>query len=92
MLSLREIDGILVDVQMPVMDGWTMLERLHQRHSDIPIIVMSAGAPGKIAPKAREYGAKGYLPKPFNFSHLQTTCGRVFGEAKAYLMPHAQTI
>jgi CheY-like chemotaxis protein len=54
MLSLRTIDGMLVDVQMPVMDGWTMLEQRHQRHSNIPIIVMSGGAPGKIAPKARE--------------------------------------
>ncbi len=80
MLSLRTIDGMLVDVQMPVMDGWTMLEQLNQRHSGIPIIMMSAGAPGKVAPKAREYGAQGYLSKPFNFSHLQSACLRVFGE------------
>lgn len=83
MLSLRTIDGMLVDVQMPVMDGWTMLEQLQQRHSDIPIIVMSAGAPGKIAPKAREYGAQGYLSNPFNFSNLQSACLRVFGELPA---------
>ena len=63
-LSRRTIDGMLVDVRMPVMDGWTMLEQLRQRQVHIPVIVMSADAPGETAPKAREYGAQGYLPKP----------------------------
>ena len=76
LLSLKTIDGVLVDVQMPMMDGWTMLEQLQRQHSHVPIIVMSAGVPGEIAPMARKYGAQGYLPKPFNFSHLQTTCNR----------------
>ncbi len=89
MYSRRRIDGILLDVQMPVMDGWTMLEQLHRQGSRTPTIVMSAGDPGETAPKAREYGAQGYLPKPFNFSHLQTTCIRVFGELPAaHSMPH----
>jgi len=79
-LSRRTIDGMLVDVRMPVMDGWTMLEQLHQRHAHIPVIVMSGDNPGETAPKAREYGAQGYLPKPYNFSHLQATCYRIFGE------------
>ena len=79
-LSERTIDGMLVDIRMPVMDGWTMLEQLHHRHVHIPTIVMSADAPGEIVPKAREYGAQGYLPKPYSFSHLQATCRRVFGD------------
>lgn len=88
MLSLRTIDGMLVDVQMPVMDGWIMLEQLHQRHVHIPVVVMSADHPGDTAPKAREYGAQGYLPKPFNYSHVEATCYRVFGELPAYSRLH----
>lgn len=87
-LSRRTIDGMLVDIQMPVMDGWTMLAQLHQRHAHIPFVVMSADDPGTTAPKAREYGAQGYLPKPFNYSHVQATCYRMFGERPAYSRPH----
>jgi CheY-like chemotaxis protein len=79
-LSRKTIDGMLMDVRMPVMDGWTMLAQLHQRHAHIPVIVMSADNPGETAPKAREFGAQGYLPKPFNFSHVQAACFRAFGE------------
>ncbi len=79
-LSRRTIDGMFLDVRMPVMDGWTMLEQFHQRHAHIPVVVMSADNPGKTAPKAREYGAQGYLPKPYNFSHVQATYYRIFGE------------
>ena len=80
LISRKTIDGMLVDVRMPIMDGWTLLERLQEQHVLFPIIVMSADGPDITAPLAREYGAAGYLPKPFTFSHLRTTCFRVFGE------------
>lgn len=86
-VSRGKIDGMLLDVRMPLMDGWTMLEQLHKRYLHIPTIVMSADAPGETAPKARDYGAQGYLPKPYNFSHLQTTCLRVFGELPISSLP-----
>ena len=82
-LSRRKIKGMLVDVRMPVMDGWTMLQQLDQQHAHIPTIVMSADDPGKTAPKAREYGAQAYLHKPFNFARVQAACFRAFRELRA---------
>ncbi len=87
-ISRRRIDGMLVDVRMPVMDGWTMLEQLQERHALFPIIVMSADDPGKIAPTAREHGAQGYLPKPFSLSHVRDTCVRVFGALPSIRLAH----
>lgn len=87
-LSGRTIDGMLMNIQMPMMDGWTMLEQLHRRHVHIPVILMSVSSPGETAPKARKYGTQGYLPKPFNSSHVQAACDRIFGELPAYSRLH----
>lgn len=61
---------ILLDLMMPVMDGWEFAERMRRRPdwSEIPIIVLSADR--NIGGKARELGALGYLAKPFELHEL----------------------
>ncbi|MHB8874895.1 MAG: response regulator [Myxococcaceae bacterium] len=60
---------ILLDLMMPVMDGWEFAQRLHQRKDGaIPIIVLSADR--NVGAKARELGAVGHLAKPFELSEL----------------------
>ena len=63
---------ILLDVMMPDMDGFAVLEQIHQEPAiDHPAILMlsSADRPGDIA-RARERGASAYLIKPVRASEL----------------------
>ncbi len=67
----RRPDLILLDMNMPVMDGWEFCEQL--RHSSrelgsVPIIVMTAARDAAV--RSNEVGAQGYLGKPFDLDHL----------------------
>ena len=66
-------DLVLLDVMMPEMDGFTMLEHLRrtQDHSDIPVILLSALSDEARLQRARDLGASGYLVKSrFSYDDL----------------------
>jgi two-component system, chemotaxis family, chemotaxis protein CheY len=69
-LSPTPPDLILLDLMMPVMDGWEFSQKLREREgvAKIPIIVLSADR--NVGPKAREIGAIGHLAKPFELNDL----------------------
>ncbi|HEY3311802.1 MAG TPA: SpoIIE family protein phosphatase [Anaerolineales bacterium] len=60
-------DLILLDIMMPVMDGFEVLSRLKPNPStrDIPVIVISANSDVRSMVKGIQLGAEDYLPKPF---------------------------
>jgi len=57
---------ILMDLEMPRMDGWEAIRRLraHPMTADIPIVALSAYAFGEEPQRAREAGADLCLSKP----------------------------
>lgn len=61
---------ILLDLMMPVMNGWEFLERIRERgdHSAVPVIILSGA--GREALEATQAGAQGYLRKPVELNHL----------------------
>ena len=61
---------ILLDLMMPVMDGWEFAQRMRQRPSvaKIPLIVLSADR--NVGSKAQDIGAVGHLAKPFELNDL----------------------
>ena len=61
-------DMILLDIMMPVMDGFEVLARLkeNQRWHDIPVVVISAMNDINSVARGIELGADDYLPKPFD--------------------------
>jgi DNA-binding response OmpR family regulator len=59
-------DVVLLDVMMPIMDGYTVLERALARRPDLPVIMMSASHP----PGARSLGWRAFLRKPFGVEAL----------------------
>ena len=62
-------DLILLDIQMPIMDGWEFVRTYRQSPGPhAPIIVLTGGRSGPAY--AREAGAQGSLPKPFSLSRL----------------------
>jgi CheY-like chemotaxis protein len=69
---------VLLDLMMPVMDGWEFAQRLKQRPkvANIPIIVLSADR--NVSNKAAEIGAVGHLAKPFELNDLLDMVRRAF--------------
>lgn len=60
---------ILLDLLMPVMNGWEVLEALKNARSDVPVVVLSAAAD---AARVLESGAIGFLAKPVRLERLLT--------------------
>src|SRR5512136_2349738 len=60
-------DLVLLDIMMPVMDGFEVLSRLkgNPETRDIPVIVISASNDLKSVVRGIKIGAEDYLPKPF---------------------------
>jgi DNA-binding response OmpR family regulator len=83
-------DVVLLDVMMPVLDGWQVAERLiaDERTKDIPIIFLTARAELRDRERGLEAGGIAYVTKPFNPLELavlvEDLVGRVArGEAYA---------
>jgi two-component system copper resistance phosphate regulon response regulator CusR len=69
-LALEEhYDLAVLDVMMPEMDGWQLLERLRKR-SDMPVLFLSARDELEDRLKGFDLGADDYLVKPFSFAEL----------------------
>jgi CheY-like chemotaxis protein len=68
---------ILLDLMMPVMDGWEFMEAFHQRKewSSIPVVVVSA-----FADKAADLHAQGLLAKPLVLDNLLAVVERYCGK------------
>lgn len=68
----NSFDLILLDLQMPVMDGFSVMEGLKTSDSDdyLPVIVLTAQPGHKL--KALQAGAKDFISKPFDFAEVKT--------------------
>lgn len=60
---------VLLDVMLPKMDGFSVLDRL-RRLSDMPVIMLTARGAEEDRITGFKTGADDYLPKPFNFDEL----------------------
>lgn len=61
---------VLLDVVMPGVDGWQMLQRMQERHGSIPVIMFSGQVDANSAGDAEERGARGFVGKPFDPQQL----------------------
>jgi CheY-like chemotaxis protein len=60
---------ILLDMVMPIMDGWEFSRRLRDEgHGNVVVVVMSASVDAKKT--SSQIGAQAYLAKPFDLDHL----------------------
>jgi CheY-like chemotaxis protein len=59
---------VLLDMRMPVLDGWGFMRALRSRGLDLPVVVMTATADARRW--ASEIGAQGVLAKPFDLDEL----------------------
>ena len=59
---------VLLDMRMPLMDGWAVARSLHETGLHVPIVVMTAAESARRW--ADEIGAAGHLAKPFTLDEL----------------------
>jgi CheY-like chemotaxis protein len=74
-IDQRRPDLILLDLMMPVMDGWEFAHALRRRPdgASYPVVVLSADR--QAGAKARVVGARGFLAKPFELNELLRVVG-----------------
>ena len=68
--SNPDIDLILMDIGMPVMDGYEATRRIREFNKNVVIIAQTAFAISNDSLKVKEAGCNDYLPKPINKEHL----------------------
>ncbi len=80
-----QFDGVLMDCQMPVMDGYTATRLLRQDPAfrDLPILAMTANAMAQDREKALTAGMSDHIAKPLNVDVMFATIARWIGPALA---------
>src|SRR4029079_18420366 len=62
-------DAIVLDVMLPVMDGFELLQRLRETRKT-PVLMLTARAESAARVRGLDTGADDYLPKPFDLDEL----------------------
>jgi two-component system, cell cycle sensor histidine kinase and response regulator CckA len=64
------IDGVLIDLMMPVMDGLTTVTALHHIDPQLPVVAMSGLSSVEAVDRAKRFGCEYFLAKPYTSSDL----------------------
>jgi two-component system chemotaxis response regulator CheY len=81
-LQAGEYDLIVTDLNMPNMDGLTMIRELRKlpAHTGVPVIFLTTESDGEIKAQAKAAGATGWLTKPFDPESLVKIARKVLGK------------
>ncbi|WP_229411307.1 MULTISPECIES: PAS domain-containing protein [unclassified Massilia] len=80
----RHFDAVLMDLQMPVMDGFEATGAIRAMgYADLPILAMTANAMEADRRRALQAGMDGYLAKPIDVDELVSVLRRLTGRGEA---------
>lgn len=68
--NVGEINAVLLDINMPVMDGFEALKTIRKYRPDLPVLMLTGSDNTSIAVKAIKEGASDFIVKPPDPSHL----------------------
>lgn len=68
--TTRAFDGIILDLMLPAMDGFEVLQRLRQVRNQTPLLILTARDSVDDIVRGFDLGADDYLTKPFGFQEL----------------------
>lgn len=63
-------DAVLLDIRLPGIQGWDVLDHVRTTKPGIPVVMMSAHSSGETMQRAMDEGSTAYLLKPFKQSEL----------------------
>ncbi|NVJ49500.1 MAG: response regulator [Gammaproteobacteria bacterium] len=77
----NQYDVVISDVNMPVMDGITLVKNLRQmgNYKFTPILMLTTESAGDKKMEGKQAGATGWIVKPFNPDQLVATVNKVLG-------------
>lgn len=80
LISKMDIDMMILDVNMPKMNGIEVVKRVRRndRHIKTPIIMLTTETEEAVRNEAKIAGATGWINKPFQQDHLVGAVGKVF--------------
>jgi len=84
-------DLVILDVMLPVIDGFELLQRLRRR-KDLPIIMLTARVQQQDRIRGLDSGADDYLPKPFDPDELLARIRAVLRRSESLTRDEAQEI
>jgi len=89
-LREREVHLAILDVMMPVMDGFNLLRKIRE-HSTIPVIFLTARGEDMDKVLGLGLGADDYLVKPFSIAELIARVGAQLRRNNEYLSPRGKS-
>ena len=93
-LNVNDFDLVLMDLNMPEMDGIEALRQIksneNMRH--IPVVMISAAEEIENVTQCIEIGAEGYLPKPFNSMILRARINASLGKKRLHEEEHLKNV
>lgn len=80
-LNTNTIDLVITDINMPLMDGFELIERmrLDMMLKDIPVVVISTEGSLTRVSYLEEMGIRGYVRKPFSAEEIHAVMNEVLG-------------
>ncbi|HBH82404.1 MAG: hypothetical protein A2X05_15530 [Bacteroidetes bacterium GWE2_41_25] len=67
----NEIFLVILDIRLPVYDGWTLIPKFRQVNPRVPVIALSAVSPQELALKCELAALSEYISKPFRIHELR---------------------
>ena len=81
-LKVHRVDLAVLDLFLPSLDGWAVLEQMKCFPRRPPVVVMSGVCDVNITPRVFREGVEAFIAKPFQLGTLINTCAELIARAK----------
>ena len=78
--SLMQPDLVVLDVNLPTLDGWEVCRRIKARR-DVPVMLLTVRAERTDLERSRDAGADDHLPKPFDIAEFLNRINQLVAQA-----------
>lgn len=79
-MKMKNYTAVLLDMEMPGMDGIELLEQIQKAHDPCNIIIITAYTCDDMARRAIGRGAKKVIRKPFNMDDIKVCLNEIIGQ------------